>query len=231
MPKPPPLRPSKPGKPSEAARVWDAGKKELVELPPELLRKFRPVNKPQVQAALVAAWRYREMENTLRKMVPGAGGLYGRAFLLHVWAQLRRDPSLQMQVPEFENLTPEHVLALLRGAADALPVGGAGTEPRPATPEEATKSRARRGRPRVTPNQHPEVEPYLDAVSKAAKRPITIQDFCRVSGFADDTIFGFWRQGESSRCQEAHAKRFERTLTLKPEKFLAMLAQLTEKSR
>lgn len=97
--------------------------------------------------------------------------------------------------------------------------------------EAESLGRARRGRPRVTTNQHPEVERYLDAVSKVAERPITIQDFCWVSGFGDDTIFGFWRQGNSPRCTGAHAKKFERTLALTPERFLAKLTELAANSR
>jgi hypothetical protein len=100
----------------------------------------------------------------------------------------------------------------------------------PAAPEEATKNRPRRGRPRVTPNQHPEVEPYLVTVSKAATREIIIQDFCSVSGFADDTIFGFWRSGNTERCTSGHARRFEATLKMTPEQFLAALSAKSQQT-
>jgi hypothetical protein len=92
--------------------------------------------------------------------------------------------------------------------------------------DQATESRSRPGRPRFTPNLHPEVEQYLDGVSKEAGHRITIQDFCLVSGFGDDTTFKFWRQGHP-RCAEAHAKRFEHTLRMPFDQFLARLAQKT----
>jgi hypothetical protein len=95
----------------------------------------------------------------------------------------------------------------------------------------AVESRPRRGRRRKTPNCHPEVEPFLDQVSKRAGRQLTIREFCQVSGFADDTVFGFWRQGNTERCKEAHTKRFEKTLKLTPQEFLAKLAQVTANSR
>jgi hypothetical protein len=82
----------------------------------------------------------------------------------------------------------------------------------------------RPGRPRSTPNLHPEVEQYLDRVSEKATRRITIQDFCLVAGFGDDTFFGFWRRG-NNRCPEAHANRFKKTLAMSPEQFLAELAK------
>jgi hypothetical protein len=91
--------------------------------------------------------------------------------------------------------------------------------------DQAAQSRLRRpGRPRSTPNLHPEVEPYLDRVSRKAPRRITIEDFCLVSGFSDDTIFGSWRRGDS-RCTRAHAKSFEDTLKLTDERFLAKLTE------
>ena len=83
--------------------------------------------KRQIQAALKEAWGRREqiqrVEDTLREMVPGAAGLYGRPFWERVWANFRRDPDLQMQIPEFENLTPRQVDALLRdrGGPDRQP--------------------------------------------------------------------------------------------------------------
>jgi hypothetical protein len=115
------------------------------------------------------------------------------------------------------------LLALIRGEIDARPR-------EPAPPAEVSPSRARRGRPRETPNQHPEVEPYLDTVSKAATRPITIQDFCLVSGFADDTIFGFWRSGNTERSTSVHARRFEATLKLSPQQFLAQLSAKSQQA-
>jgi hypothetical protein len=89
--------------------------------------------------------------------------------------------------------------------------------------EQSTEARRGPGHPRATPNRHPEVEPFLKRVSKAAERRITIRDFCRVTGHGDDdTYFGFWRRGDD-RCPERHAKRFERALNLSPEEFLQRL--------
>jgi hypothetical protein len=90
--------------------------------------------------------------------------------------------------------------------------------------DQAAQSRLRPGHPRSKPNLHPEVERYLDRLSENAPRRITIEDFCLVSGFGDDTIFGFWRRGQS-RCTEAHANRFQKTLTMSPQQFLAELAK------
>jgi hypothetical protein len=90
-------------------------------------------------------------------------------------------------------------------------------EPKPPEP-------SKRGRPRSTENLHPEVEKYLARVGKKAGRRITIAEFCLVSGFADDTIFGYWRRGDS-RCTEAHANQFRKTLTLSDEQFLAKLPE------
>jgi hypothetical protein len=101
-----------------------------------------------------------------------------------------------------------------------------------ASPDSAVpENLPRRGRPRKTPNLHPEVEPFLDGVTEKAGRRITIANFCLVSGFGDDTEFGFWRQGNTERCTERHAKRFENTLKLSPEQFLHKLAQSTPKRR
>jgi hypothetical protein len=95
----------------------------------------------------------------------------------------------------------------------------------------ADESRPRRGRPRQKPNLHPEVELFLDRVSGKAGRPITIAEFCLVSKFGDDTVFGFWRQGNTERCSETQAKRFDKTLKLSPEQFLAKLDEMPAKSR
>ena len=103
---------------------------------------------------------------------------------------------------------------LLRAATDSTEHALAQSEGRP-----------RRGRPRQTPNNHPEVETFLLAVSKYAKRDITIMEFCWVSGFKDDTTFGFWRSGNTKRCSQGHASRFEATLKLTPLKFLAKLPE------
>jgi hypothetical protein len=73
------------------------------------------------------------------------------------------------------------------------------------------------------------VESFLDQVSTVAERRITILDFCLVSGFADDTIFGFWRSGNTDRCSSGHAKRFRATLNLTSEQFLAKLKQVSSK--
>jgi hypothetical protein len=86
--------------------------------------------------------------------------------------------------------------------------------------------RARPGRKRNTPNLHPEVEPYLEGVRKG--RRITFEEFCAVSGFGDDTVFGAWRRGDNARCTPGQAKSFENTLRLDPAEFLRRLA---EKSR
>jgi hypothetical protein len=103
------------------------------------------------------------------------------------------------------------------------------------TPLPQPEIRTRRGRPRKVPNHHLEVEGYLDDVSKFAKnaqhpypglqRGITIADFCLVSGFKDDTVFGAWRRDDKKRCPDAHARRFEATLKLKPLAFLERLNQ------
>ena len=101
------------------------------------------------------------------------------------------------------------------------------------TPMPQREIRPRRGRPRLVLNHHPEVEGYLDDLTKFAKstqnpypglqRDITITDFCLVSGFRDDTVFGAWRRGDNKRCRDPHARRFEATLKLKPIEFLERL--------
>jgi hypothetical protein len=94
----------------------------------------------------------------------------------------------------------------------------------------ATGRRPRAGRPRVKPNLHPEVDQYLDEVyeyDEQRKQRITIQHFCAVSGFTDDTVFGWWRRGDE-RCTEAHSNKFEKTLKLTPQEFLAKLAEVTK---
>jgi hypothetical protein len=120
-----------------------------------------------------------------------------------------------------ENLPPAHIPDESVGTVAGASPDSAGVVER----------RPRRGRPRQTPNLHPEVEPFLDRLSETAKRQITVADFCLVSGFGDDTVFGFWRQGRAERCPEAHARRFERTLKLSPEEFLAKLAEVSQKRR
>jgi hypothetical protein len=109
------------------------------------------------------------------------------------------------------------------GGSPAEHAGGGGA---------ATGSR-RPGR-RPSSNLHPEVDQYLDEVSEYArehpdeyaKKRITIQNFCR-SGFDDDTVFGWWRRGDS-RCTEAHAKTFEGILRLKPQQFLEKLSKVKQ---
>jgi hypothetical protein len=86
-------------------------------------------------------------------------------------------------------------------------------------------ARLRRGRPRLTENRHPEVEPYLDSLGFIDGKPATILQFCLVSGSADDTLFGLWRQGDTERCTSAHAMEFERTLKLSREEFIKRLEQ------
>jgi hypothetical protein len=107
-----------------------------------------------------------------------------------------------------------------------------------ATPAATGQTRRRRGRPRTTPNLHPEVEGYLEDVSRFAKsahnshpefqRDIIIADFWGVAGFPDDTVFSYWRRGDTSRCPEAHAQKFQNTLQLKPVQFLDRLAQIRQ---
>ena len=86
----------------------------------------------------------------------------------------------------------------------------------------------RRGRKRNTPNLHPEVDVYLEGVREAAGKSITFEQFCRVAGFGDDTVFGAWRRGNDKRCSPGQARVFENTLKLAPVEFLK---RLTEKSR
>jgi hypothetical protein len=64
------------------------------------------------------------------------------------------------------------------------------------------------GRPRSTPNHHPEVEKFLAAVSAHAGYTISLSDVCLVSGFRDDTTFGAWRRGDESRYKPGQAKKF-----------------------
>jgi hypothetical protein len=102
--------------------------------------------------------------------------------------------------------------------------GGTLAKESPAAGTNVDVIRPRRGRKRSTPNLHPEVEPYLDRVSVFTTRRITIEDFCRVSGFGDDTVFGAWRRGNGDRCKAGHARIFESTLKLEPAEFLKRLA-------
>jgi hypothetical protein len=100
--------------------------------------------KDQIRAALKQAGRQREpvqrIEDTLRPMVPGAGNLRGRPFWLQLWAHLRKPSVYGMQKPEFMDLAPEDIFALLLSTgADALPEDGAGTDPRPARGGRRTK--------------------------------------------------------------------------------------------
>jgi hypothetical protein len=125
-------------------------------------------------------------------------------------ADTEAPPELVTQGPAAVGMPEQGITreALERGTSEAIP-----------------GSRPRRGRPRSKPNQHPEVEPFLNRVSKAAGRQVTIGQFCVVSGFADDTVFGFWRSGNTERCSTVHARRFEGTLKLTPEQFLARLKE------
>jgi non-specific serine/threonine protein kinase len=74
------------------------------------------------------AQKVRGIEDTLRPLVPGVGSLRGKEFWDHLWAYLRRDPSLQMQKSEFDDLKPAAVFALLRSANPAT-LGDAETGP------------------------------------------------------------------------------------------------------
>lgn len=76
------------------------------------------------------------------------------------------------------------------GTAPAAELDRRCPAPPTATPAGESIARVRRGRPRTTPNCHPEVEPFLETVSASAHRLITITDFCLISGFTDDTVFG-----------------------------------------
>jgi len=100
------------------ARVWHAGKKALVELPPELVRNVRPVTKPEMQAALREAWRAlkarREIEDELRPFVPGAGELRDREFWDDAAAYMRHPSVYAMPRPEFDDLTPLSLLFHLK---------------------------------------------------------------------------------------------------------------------
>lgn len=113
----------------------------------------------QIRAALKRARLHREslqrIEDTLRPMVPGVGKLRDKPFWLHLWAYLRQPSVYGMQKPEFMDLTPEDIYALLSGGADALPEGGAGTEPRLAVPadKKAGQPEATKGAAKVTASE------------------------------------------------------------------------------
>ena len=83
-----------------------------------------PEPKRTIQAALREAWRLRapvqRVEDILRPFVPGAGDARGKPFWDDLWAYLRRDSSLQMERPEFDNLNPEDILALLRRQVESI---------------------------------------------------------------------------------------------------------------
>jgi hypothetical protein len=64
---------------------------------------------------------------------------------------------------------------------------------------------------------------FLDRFGKGKGGSIT--DFCLVSGFNDDTIYGWWQRNDS-KCTAAHKAAFERTLALTREQFLERLARL-----
>ena len=83
--------------------------------------------------------------------------------------------------------------------------------------------RPRRGRKRSTQNLHPEVEGFLENVRGATGKTITIGEFCRVSNFGDDTVFGAWRRGDDRRCNPGQGNSFEKTLKLDPSEFLRRL--------
>jgi hypothetical protein len=126
--------------------------------------------------------------------------------------------------PVVEPAEPERTAAIPDPAVET-------PTPTASHPEAGPQPRVRRGRPRQTPNRHPEVELFLNKVGKEAGREITIIDFCAVSGFGDDTVFGYWRRGNTERCSYVHAKQFEKTLKLSPEQFLDILTQSTPKRR
>jgi len=93
----------------------------------------------------------------------------------------------------------------------------------------------RRGRPRIHPNAHVEVDQRITEITKFARsdanpiiklrREITLHDFSLVSGYADDTTLTYYRQG-SPRCSEAQSARFKHTLELSPAQFIQKLAAL-----
>jgi hypothetical protein len=85
----------------------------------------------------------------------------------------------------------------------------------------------RRGPRRAGRDHHPEVDRFLDRVSEYEGRRITINEFCLVAGYKDDTILGHWRRG-SKKCKPAQALKFKRVLQLSNEEFMR---RLTERSR
>ena len=99
-------------------------------------------------------------------------------------------------------------------------------QPREPHQSEVIKSPPRRGRPRTTPNHHPEVDTFLDAVSAYAEHRITINDFCLVSGFTGNTTFKHWRSGNKERCNPGQARQFENTLKLSSKEFMRKLDTL-----
>jgi hypothetical protein len=151
---------------------------------------------------------------------------------------------LEMQEALVERAKRElEAIAFLRqceqAAIDAMPGRGLPKADVAETTSQAqTEIRRRRGRPSKNPNLHPEVEVYLDGVSEFAKsaqsphgglrREITIADFCIVSGFKDDTIFGAWRRGDTARFANPHARKFEATLKLSLIEFLNRLNQASQ---
>jgi hypothetical protein len=91
---------------------------------------------------------------------------------------------------------------------------------------DAASIRPRRGRKRSTKNLHPEVEGFLENVREAAGKTITFDQFCRVAGFGDDTVFGAWRRGDKKRCSLGQGNSFEKTLKLDPVEFLKRFAEI-----
>jgi hypothetical protein len=190
---------------TEVESVW-AGSEAVV-------RWYRRACEPAVKKALAAKAKAKELE---------ASPTREQMLLQHIRDELR--PCQPIRGTHTQDQSQ------LR-AADALEnAGGAGNEPAASMPvgvgvdDQAAESPRRPGHPRSTPNLHPDVEPYLDRVSKDkdAPRRIIIADFCLAAGFGDDTYFGAWRRGDG-RCPEAAAKSFERTLKLLPKEFLEKL--------
>jgi hypothetical protein len=88
--------------------------------------------------------------------------------------------------------------------------------------------RLRSGPRRAGRDHHPEVDRFLDRVSDHAERRITINEFCLVAGYRDDTLLGHWRRG-NGKCRPAQALKFERILKLTNEEFMERLAERSRK--
>jgi hypothetical protein len=127
--------------------------------------------------------------------------------------------------PAAQPITPGEWLRTANDATAGVETSAPGdTQSEAGEGDAVVGSRSRLGRPMSKPNQHPEVEKFLAKVGEYAKRRVTIREFCAVSGFTDDTVFGWWRRGDP-RCTAAHARKFEKTLKLTPQQFLGELTK------